>query len=507
MKLYNKLLLGAAFVSVMSSCTEDFEEMNINPNQPSDATAAQLMTTAQYNFASNIGDAWNNGRMGMYYSQYWSSTYYTDESRYLIREGTNNTMWNTFYQDVLRELTEAQKIDAEKQLPGYENRIAIAEIFKVLTYHYLSDIYGGPIPYADAINDEIASPVYNTGPEVYAGLLSTLEEQIAALDESKPSYMSGDIIYNGDVSKWKKFANSLRMRIALRMIDVNESAAVAAISKSLDPANGGIISSNAESALFRWLDGAPNNNPLNQAFKTRIDFSVAEPFVDYLKKYNDPRLAVYADPLNNNGTPILDASGNLQYVGEVYGLDAGDGNSNGNTKVVSLPSDYLIGATAPTVILDYSEVEFMLAEIAARNLSVGMTGTAAEHYAEGIEASFEFAGLSNEAYMSYLARVPYVAPNLETALDAIGSQKWIAMYGQGIQGWLERLRLDFEDPYTNAEIFVLPAEGSLDPDVETVPYRMTYPLVEASLNGDNYKKAVQVIGGNSKGVKAWWDVK
>ncbi|RIJ37317.1 SusD/RagB family nutrient-binding outer membrane lipoprotein [Pontibacter oryzae] len=507
MKLYNKLLLGAACISLMSSCTDGFEEMNINPNQPSDATSAQLMTTAQYNFADNIGDEWNNGRMGMYYSQYWSSTYYTDESRYLIREGTNNAMWNQFYQDVLRELVEAQKIDADKKLPGYENRIAIAEIFKVLTYHYLSDIYGGSIPYAEALNNDIASPVYNSGPEIYAGLLSTLEEQIAALDESKPSFTSGDIIYGGDVSKWKKFANSLRLRIALRMIDANESAAVTAISKSLNPANGGIIMSNSESAEFRWIDGAPNNNPLNQAFKTRIDFSVSAPFVDYLKKYNDPRLAVYADPLNNNGTPILDANGKLQYVGETYGLDAGEGNSNGNTKVVSLPSDYLIGATSPTVILNYAEVEFMLAEIAARNLGVSVSGTAQEHYAKGIKASFDNAGLSNDAYVQYLANVPYVATNLETALDAIGSQKWIAMYGQGIQGWLERLRLDFEDPYTGEEIFALPAEGSLDPEVDTVPFRMTYPLVEASLNGENYKKAVQAIGGNSKGVKAWWDVK
>ncbi|MCX2741326.1 SusD/RagB family nutrient-binding outer membrane lipoprotein [Pontibacter anaerobius] len=507
MKLYKKILLGAAFVSLTASCTDGFEEMNVNPNQPGTATSAQLLATAQYNFATNIGDAWNNGRMGMYYSQYWASTYYADESRYQIREGSNNTMWNDFYANVLRELVEAQKIEMEKQVVGYENRVAIAEIMKVLTFHYLSDIYGGPIPYTEAINDEIATPVYDKGPEVYKGLLSTLEAQIAILDASKPGFSSGDVIYGGNVAKWKKFANSLRLRIALRMIDVNQADAVTAIQKSLDPANGGLISSNADNAMFTWLSGAPNNNPLNQAYKTRVDFAVSEPLVEYLKKYNDPRLAVYADPLNNKGTAILDAAGNKQYVGEVYGLDGSSGTSNGDSKVVSLPSDYLIGATAPTTILDYAEVEFMLAEIAARNLSVGLEGTAAEHYANGIKASFDFAGLSNADYVAYLANVPYVATNLETALDAIGSQKWIAMYGQGIQAWFERLRLDFEDPYTDEEIFALPADGSLDPEVTTVPFRMSYPVIEGSLNSENYKDAVAVFGTNSKGAKAWWDVK
>ncbi|MFD2248550.1 SusD/RagB family nutrient-binding outer membrane lipoprotein [Pontibacter ruber] len=502
MKFYNKLLVGAALLSFMS-CTKDFEEMNVNPNQPAVATSAQLLANAQYNFATNIGDAWNNARMGMYYAQYWSSTYYTDESRYLIREGTNQTMWNTFYADVLKELSEAQKVEEEAKVLGFENRIAIAEIFKAMTYHYLSDIYGGPIPYAEALDANNAVPKYNTGPEVYAGLLATLEEQIAVLKDPKnmenPSFAAGDVVYKGNTAKWIKFANSLRLRIALRMIDVNQEAAVAAIRKSLDPANGGIIESNADNAMFKWLSGAPNNNPLNEAYKTRIDFSVAKPFVDYLKKYDDPRLKVYANPLSTDANA---------YVGETYGLETGsDNNSNGSTKKVSLPSNYVIGAEAPTVFLDYAEVEFMLAEIAARGLNVGLAGTAAEHYAKGIKASFDFAGLSNEQYVAYLAKVPYVATDLETAKDLIGSQKWIAMYGQGIQGWLERLRLDFEDPYTGAAIFALPADGSLDPNVTTVPFRMSYPVTEASLNAENYNAAVQALGGaNSKGAKAWWDV-
>ncbi len=518
MKLYNKLLLGAALFS-MVSCTEDFEEMNINPNQPANATSAQLLATAQYNYATNIGDAWNNARMGMYYAQYWSSTQYTDESRYQIREGVNQTMWNTFYASVLRELTTAQEIEAENQLNGFENRIAIAEIMKAMTFQTLSDIYGGPVPYSEALSTENVTPKYDNGKDIYIGVLNTLDEQIAILDEASPSYQNGDVMYSGNVALWKKFANSLRLRIALCMYDADQATATEHINKALN-SSAGFISSNAESAKFAWIAGAPNNNPLAEAYKTRIDFSVAEPFVDYLQKYDDPRITVFArplgtgNPLGSSFAPILDANGNPQYVGEPYGLDAGNGNSNGDAKIVSLPGDYVIGETAPTYILAYPEVEFMLAEVAARG--IGATPlTAKQHYENGIKASFEETGLSTAEYEEYLKEVPYsesrtssTAPDLETALDLIGSQKWIAMYGQGIQSWFERLRLDFDDPYTGEEIFVAPADGSVDPDVDMVPYRMSYPVTEASLNGTSYADAIQRIGGkNSLGVKPWWDVK
>src|SRR5690606_20508154 len=220
------------------------------------------------------------------------------------------------------------------------------------------------------------------------------------------------IVYEGDVAKWKKFANSFRLRVAMRMIDADPAGALAAIQKSLDPANGGIISSNEESARFWYLSGAPNNNPLNEAFKTRIDFAVSKTMVDYLLKYEDPRLPMYADPVQ----------GTSDFEGEIYGLIEGSPN-NSNGADISLPGDYAIGATAQATWIDWAEVEFILAEIAARGLDVGLTGTAEEHYLQGIQASLEFAGLDASAYESYITSVTYVAGKWK---DCIGSQKWIA---------------------------------------------------------------------------------
>jgi hypothetical protein len=525
MKIFNKLLVGVVMLFVMS-CTEGFEEMNINPNQPAVATSGQLLAAAQSQYADAIGDEWNNARMGMYYAQYWSSTYYAEESYYQIRENVNQAMWTQFYANVLRELVEAQKIDNESKLPGYEYRIAIAEIMKQLTFHTLSDIYGGPIPYSEAVTEDNYVPKYESGPDVYMGILNSLEQQVEILKPGQGGNAyseGGDIIYGGSITNWIKFANSLRMRVALRMIDAKPAEAAAAIAKSLDPANGGVISSNGESARFKWITGAPNNNPLAEAWKTRIDFSVSKTLVDALKGKvdtlavgvdtipQDPRLGVYAEPLRTleggRLVPILDANDQLQYVGEVYGQRAGAASSNGATEKVSLPGQYVIGEMAPTDILTYVEVEFMLAEIAARSLP-GVVGTAEMHYVEGVRASFIQAGLTADEADAYLAEfhdeVSFADANWK---DAIGYQKWVAMYGQGIQGWLERLRLDFKHPITGEAIFALPAYGSQDPTVTEVPFRMSYPVTENALNTANYQAAVQMIGGrNVKGAKQWWDV-
>jgi hypothetical protein len=351
MKIFRNITSGLILLSALA-CTDGFEEMNKNPNGAEVATAAQLFTNAQYNFSYNIADEWNNGRFGMYYAQYWSSTYYSDESRYQIRENVNQIMWDTFYADVLSELKESQRLELVEKEDGYENRIAISEIMKAYTYHFLTDIYGGPIPYSESLDPNDVTPKYDSGEEVYAGLLTTLEEQIKILNPANPGHITGDIVFQGNVANWRKFANSLRLRIALRMIDAKPTEALTAIKKSLDPANGGIIGTQAESAALTWLPATPNNNPLNEAFKIRVDFSVSKTFVDYLKQFDDPRLPVFAQPLLNTNT----------YVGEVYGLENGNGSSNGDRTLVSLPGNYAIGAQAPTIWLDLAEVKFMLAE-------------------------------------------------------------------------------------------------------------------------------------------------
>ncbi|WP_171037878.1 SusD/RagB family nutrient-binding outer membrane lipoprotein [Dyadobacter luticola] len=488
--MMKNIVSGLLLIS-LAACSDGFEELNKNPNNAEQATPAQLLTNAQYNFSVNIADEWNNGRMGMYYAQYWSSTYYSEESRYQIREPSNQDMWDTFYADVLAQLKESQRLELLEKKEGYENRIAIDEIIKAYTFHFLTDIYG-PIPYSEALNPDDVTPKYDLGEEVYAGILKTLDEQIKILDIDLPGHENGDIVYHGNVAAWKKFANSLRLRVALRMVDVKPAEATEAIKKSLDPASGGVISTQEESAALNWLPATPNNNPMNESFKIRADFSMSKPFIDYLKMYHDPRLPVFAQPLLNSN----------EYVGEVYGLRNGNGSSNGNRAVVSLPSSYAIGAQAPTVWMDLAEVKFIFAEIAARGLNVGLTGTAEQYYKEGITANMHFAGLNDAAIATYLKKVPYVAAKWK---DSIGSQKWIALYTQGIQGWLERLRLDFKDPSSGKPIFALPADGSLDPKVTDVSKRMSYPLTESSLNGDNFRTAVTKLGGNTKAVRNWWD--
>jgi len=484
-KIYNKIgSLMLIAVMGLSSCTKSFEELNTDPNNAHSVNPEFLLSYAQKKAMDNTWDTWQNGRFGMLYAQYWAQPSYTEESRYQIRTSTNYNLWAAYYHDVLNNLEESIRQNELDPQAYSKNQIAIAKILKGWAFHVLTDIYGD-IPYNEALKGEaILNPPYESSQSIYLDLLKTLNEQIAVLDDSEPGFGSGDNIYGGDISSWKKFANSLIVRIALRMVDKEPAVAQAAIEEAVV---SGVFESNADNALYTYLSNAPNNNPINEAYKTRGgDFAVSKSLVDYLQEINDPRLSIFAAPVG----------GTTNYVGQVYGVAA-----NGGVSGVSLPGTRLRGAEDPGVFMNYSEVAFALAECAERGFSVG--GTAEDFYKKGISSSMEFWRVTDDAAISaYIAANPY---NSSDWKNVIGIQKWLAMYMQGIQGWLERIRLDIKKP-GGASLFAAPADGSLDQNVQFVPYRMTYPVEEQTRNAVNYKDAVSKIPGgvDSKGAKQWW---
>src|SRR5690606_2892029 len=214
--------------------------------------------------------------------------------------------------------------------------------------------------------------------------------------------------------------------------------------------------------------------------------SVSKTLVDYMKEVNDPRLPVYASPAAVSG----------EYIGYVYGS-----STVINANQVSLPGTRIRAAEEPGIFMSYPEVAFALAEAAERGFSVG--GTAEDFYKKGITASMNYWGVTDaNAINQYIAGNPY---NSSDWKNVIGVQKWLAMYMQGIQAWLERIRLDIKKP-GGAQLFVAPVSGSLDQNVDLVPYRMTYPVEEQTRNAVNYREAVSKIPGgvDSKGAKQWW---
>lgn len=481
----------------MVSCTKDFEDLNENPNQPTNVPPSYLLISAQKGLMNNLWDDWWNGRFGLLYSQYWSQAAYTDESRYQPRDNNTNTYWLMFYagttvsqpgspaggslmdlQTIIDMNTDPETADEVSVYGSNNNQIAVARILKAWMFHIMTDIWGD-IPYFEALQGaDNPSPAFTPQRDIYMDLLKELKEAAAQIEVGELG-VEGDNIYNGDMEKWRRFANSLRMRVALRMIDVEEAIA----RDEIADAAPGAFQSNDDNALFRYESSVPNNNPLNEARKTRRDFVISEPLVDMLKDKDDPRLTVYAAPTENDPNA---------YEGFPYGLSANDAAALDIEDYSEPPTATVIAANAPGILMLYDEVKFILAE-------VNMSET---DFEEGVEASLEFwgdefGGISQTDISAYMT-LNYTAYTLTK--EMIWREKYIALYMQGIQGWSLWRR-------TGNPPLDPPAAGSLVPLNNTIiPTRMTYPRDEQLLNRENYQEAVQRQGPDRQDTKLWWDV-
>ncbi|MGH1337197.1 MAG: SusD/RagB family nutrient-binding outer membrane lipoprotein [Aureispira sp.] len=491
-KIMKSALLCAVFGMVFTACQKRFDVVNTDPNNSTTTSTSFLLTNAQKFMMDYTWDEWFNGRRGNQLAQYWASNQYSAESRYALRVTITNNYWGFFYSRPLQDLQEIIRLN--EATPGdyvgfgkNENQIAIAKTLQAWLYQNMTDSWG-PIPFSQALGGaEFPFPKYDSQEEVYMGLLDLLNDAIANFDDTDNS-VKGDQIYNGDITKWKKFANSLKMRVAMRMSDVKTTEAATAISEAI---TGGVMTSNADNALFMYMNGAPNNNPLAEDYKTRNDFAASNVMVDELTRLGDPRRGFYYAP---------NASG--LFVGEVYGLTEADAALTLDADI-SQRNAQVLSETAPGIFMDYAQVEFLLAEAAERG--IGGAGSAEAHYNAGITASMEYwdnAGTLLPADITaYIAQpeVDYTTlMGTQTWREVIGRQKWIALYMQGVQGWAEYRRLDFG-------ILQAPAGGTLDGT--NIPNRMLYPTDEVTLNGEEYQAGVTLLGGaDDLDTKLWWDI-
>lgn len=492
----NKILkyssIGVLMVSLAVTGCKKLDDMNRDPTKPTTAEPQYLLTGAQKSTMDMLYSGLQNGFIAMNYAQYWTGNSRTNDSQFNLDEGNNAAFWNTLYRISLHNLDDLVKQNnAKVDQAGVPNQNAIAKITSAWIYQILADTYGN-IPYTQTFESTTnITPKYDDAQVVYNALVDTLQAQINVLDPAQISFNSGDVIYNGDVDKWKKLANSLLLRMAIRMADASPEKAKQIIEAHYQNA----ISSNAENAQFKYLDAAPNQFPYNELARPLIDFSVSATLVDYMKSVNDPRLGIYARPSKDDDT----------IKGMPYGWAASDTNRLSQDHY-SFPGTQIYSPTMPGILMGYSEVEFILAEAAARGMNVG--ADAATHYANGVRASINYWRLltnnndiTDAAIEAYIAKVPYVAADWR---NVIGTQKWLALYPQGFQAWFERTRLHFNKP-GGQPLFIAPVSGSLDPSVTMVPYRLTYLVTEQTQNKASYTEAASAIGGDTKGTKLWYN--
>jgi len=477
--LRSKTLLAASILC-LSACTGDFDEVNTNNNSAASGTADLFLphgiqSAVDLYWGGSIGQDVGDG-----FSQHWARIQYTDIDQYTVSSDVYTTGWQTLY---IESLADYQRIYKISQETGNTNYQAVAVILRSWVFSLLTDMYGD-IPYTDALQglEGTLLPKYDAQKNVYAGVIAELKtagEMIDVTDKDKA--IAGDILFNGDLTKWKKFANSLSLRLLSRMIDKADAPVdvKAEITRILsDPAKYPVLESVADNVQLNYLDATNNNNPINQNRKTRDDHRVSATLVNKLLALNDPRLAVYANKPADGG----------EFKGVPNGLSSSDANALGLSKT-SKVGDYFVSATAPGVIMTYAELLFLKAEFAYKGITVA--GTAAKNYTDAITASF--------AQYKLIVPPAYLTANaLKTGAESytqIMEQKWIALFGQGVEAWTEYRRTG------------LPALSPpvLNTNQNIIPTRLPYPGSEESLNYENFSTALTNQGGqNDMKMKLWF---
>lgn len=479
---FNLTIIVLLSILIIASGCKKFEEINIDPARPEETSPQFLLANAQKRAVDLMYNGYYNGRIGMHFAQYWTGTDKTSESRNLI---TDDGLWAGLYSGPLMDLQEIGNYYNRHPQERNPHMLAVAEILKSWIFHVLTDVYVD-IPFSQALQvDKYPQPSFDKAEDIYEELLKVLKEQITILTKEAPSPIVGDIIGNGSAEKWVRFANALRMRIALRMADVRPNEAKSII----EEACVNTIISVEDDIFFPYENSAVGSRfPYNEVDRDLVEFAVTTTLIDYQKAGNDPRLPMYARPAENSGT----------FVGKPYGTAANEPLLSSLSK----PSSIAFSPKFKGYILTYAEVMFIKAEAAARGINIP-DGTAEQLYEAAIRASMQQWGITDEALIEeYLAAHPFAINNWK---NIIGTEKWIALYMQGIQSWLERLRLDFKRPDGTA-LFISPVSGSLDPDVSDVPHRLNYPNATRNTNAANVAAAAQRIGGDTKATKNWWDI-
>jgi len=473
MKSYIKtVVLSGIFAA---SCTTDFEEINTDSNNPTEVPTSYLMTNAQREVLKS-----NFNTTGMLYSQQWAETRNTGTSRYQFAE-------SSFYPYYLGPLVNLQRIielnmdegtkDTAALSGANENQIAICRILKVLVFQMITDIWG-EIPYFDALKGrEDFSPKYDTQEAIYADFVKELTQAAEQINLNAPG-MDGDIIYGGDMEAWRLFANSLKLRVGIRMTEVNPQLAKEAVESATAD---GVFASNNDDALYTYLEDANNYNPYYGHYLVASNNAISNILVDYMDSIDDPRLPIYADPAFASNT----------IVGMPYGVDYATAGSIPLDEI-SIPGQAVRQATTKGIIMTYSEVLFIMTEAAQRGWNVG--GESAETlYAQAITSSMNYWGVDVTAIDTYLTH-PDVVYDPVNFRQSIGEQKWISLYMNGIESWSEWRRLDYP--------LLQPAPDAFEG--REIPRRRAYTQYEEDLN-IHVAEAISRQGPDVMETRVWWD--
>jgi len=503
-KIYMAII---AFVLLIggTSCSDDFGDMNVDPNST---------TTVEPKFFFNamLQEVFANYQrnVNLYpdlYSQYWANTISGFASpRYEYVDGWIGNQWNEHFTRQLRRSLAMDEMYAEDSY--YVDAIAIKEIWMCYWWSRMTDTYGD-VPYFGAgLSDEVP---YSSQKEIYYDLLTKLDEAVHGITGEGYGYgKEYDLMFGGDALKWQRFGNSLRLRLAMRLSNVDpvraEAEAIAAVNGP-----GGLLSGNDEVAKVPmsskgWYDY------LHQMAWNWNNIRMSKTFSDYLYDQSsvgeDPRTSLWFAYQRKEGDEVVPKTKEDLELDRYYGIENGynlvPSDAKDKYATINLEGGYIDFAgegenAMYCPVMFYSEVKFLMAEAALRGW---VSGDANALFKEGIQASMEYVGVNADAAQAYLDGVTNLTGSNEAQLKQIITQKWLANFPNGVEGWADFRRTDYPD----LSLPVDGVSGSSTVAEGTWVKRVRYPDNEHRQNEENMPNGMQDVTTDRMDIKVWWDV-
>ena len=461
------------------ACTDNFENINKNPNAP-EQVGPQFLLSNIISVAADENTYPQGFRLANYLEHFAASVEFERIDRYEM--GSNSAYWNSIFH-LLSDIRSMQEIDGTNE--AYR---AVGDIMRSYLFSQLTDMWGD-VPYTQAIEarDGNLTPKYDTQESIYSdpdtGILAILKQSAITLENTSAS-IQGDMMFGNDLDKWVRFANSLRvrylMRISKRLTDFSALQSLAS--------SGKLIRSNADNAVVPYLSSAPNQFPMSNASTGLYQEHRMTKTVDsVLTLWNDPRIEVLYKPTQKS---VLD--GNPMFKG----LLNGQSRETISDKEINLNDISLFGAIFRDVpdgvnaqFMQYAEVQFALAEAVQRNY---INGDAKAYYENGIKASFGYYHVAIPT--DYLTRSSIVLDGTHN-LTKILTQKWLSLICNGHEAWFNIRR-------TGIPALMAGPDNLND---GRYPVRYLYPESEQATNNANYQDAASRIGGDNINSKGWWE--
>ncbi|WP_428658214.1 SusD/RagB family nutrient-binding outer membrane lipoprotein [Runella sp.] len=494
-KIKSLLLVGTLLAS--QACTDDFEKINTPPTTLSTIDPGLILSKAQKDAAFAEGYEYPNNQFGSWI-QHWGGGVLISSSRYVQQSDDN--LWNDHY-SLIRNLSQIrnQLLKGRESDPKARTKLAIARIVEISVWQRLTDLFGD-VPFSEtalgveAVNNQ---PKFDTQESIYKTLIKDLDAAITQLTPTDESYGAADFYYKGNVTQWKKYGNSLKLRLGMRIRYADATLAQKTVTEAMGQP---LLESNTDNAAIPTFNDATNSNVhpvLNHWLAGSPDLKyLADAFVTQLVTTNDPRLPRLVQPTVNSvkaGKPAYKGIGVALTDALLKTIIKDDYSTASQTTFFNKAYSPAIACLA----MSFSDVSFYKAEAALEGWG-STTDQAEKFYQDGVKAA-----LAQNPYnvttvpADFQKELSFTGLSKEQKLEKIGTQKWIQLFGRSYEAFIEWRRMGYP---------VLKAGPNLGSTNGTIPRRTIYSSREALLNKPNYDVVVgRMTNGDSYTTKIWWD--